>query len=140
MDNRLLTREDWIRELELTCIELAAQGLNYEHVYSEMESLTNKFLEIGNSVDIAVEIPLLESGDDSVTDYVKSIEQCEDFNIFKSLSVKDSIVVYVKDLDEGKKVVIKLLSLSKSYNYYNNVKRIYSSTRNNTMVKFTRVA
>jgi len=134
MNQKKLTREDWIRELEELCLILAAEGKEYAHVHADMMSETDKFLAGDNNhIPSSIENPEF-TGEKK---YKEMSHPASD--MFLGIKIGDTLCVLATEEATPEKLRSRLGLAANMFNEIYNVNHIYSSHKDDYGVKFTRV-
>lgn len=127
------TREIWINKLEEMCILLAANGQEYAHVYSVMQSETDKLLENVTKTELPAPDNLYEPK------MVYREITCSVQGLFCELNIGDTLRVFSQGDVTPDKLRSRIGVAVIRYNEANNVNHIYESHKDELGIKFKRV-
>lgn len=134
MNKKKLTRQDWIKKLELMIINLAMRGEEYAHVYVEMEAETNKLLE--GDLGIPKEQSEEKEAQEKIIFKEATMPYC---NLFIGVNVRETIRVLATEKVPIELLRSKLNSGLLTFNEMKGVNHIYESHKDEYGVSFKRV-
>lgn len=127
-------REIWINKLEELILELASQGKEYSHVYSDMKTQTDAFLRGDTASNVILHSEVKHEG--------ITIDRCitqPPLRIFSGVGLGDTVRVLSTVISPPEKLRIKLTQAVAIYNETNGVNHIYESHKDEYGIKFKRV-
>jgi hypothetical protein len=132
MNQKELTRAEWIAKLEELCILKAANGEEYAHIYADMRTQTDLLL--------AGEVSPSAKENDSYQGVIVYKEMTVPaFKMFRGLKLGDVLSVLATQDLTSENIRSRLCSAIDIFNATYELNHVYSSHKDEFGVKFTRV-
>ena len=129
-----LTRAEWIAELEELCLILAREGKEYAHVYSDMQTQTDKLLSGDEGRCFSVSSEDIGNGDKIYKEFTNPAA-----DMFLNIKIGDILCVLATESMDAERLRSRLTLAVSVFNDTHKLNHIYSSHKDEYGVKFTRV-